>query len=70
MRKSDGMFDGHIPQVEIEHAIPEDDFEHIEAMDCPCNPEFKAIRWVGRAIVHQNMEMTCPDTIPEWMEAE
>lgn len=69
MSKTDGMFDGHIPPFELnlEHAIPDDGFEHQEDLACPCHPYGHAISGVGAAIVHNRLEAKCPAVIPDWM---
>ena len=53
------------------HAIPPDDFKHVEAMDCPCGPYTQVVPGVGGAVCHRAIraEPLEADTLPEgWDE--
>jgi hypothetical protein len=64
MRRTKGMFDGF---HELEHSIPNDDFEHVKSMECACEPYTRFVSGVGAAICHRAvyLEHMADDYFPE-----
>lgn len=66
-------YEGHrgdcsLPEIEpaIGHMIPEDDFAHIESMECGCKPQLNYVQGVGTGVCHRKIDVEpCPDTLPE-----
>jgi len=42
-------------ELNVPHSMPNDGFDHIEALDCPCDPHLYVAVMIGVFVSHRDM---------------